>query len=92
MYNILLLFILLVSVVDQFCLITWVTYEIELNPIGKLLIMAGGIPFFAAIKAGGTALTLWLLYKLRHTRFAMPVIIGTALFQAWLLYFLFFGA
>jgi hypothetical protein len=90
MYNTFLLIVLAVAAVDQFCLINYVTYEEELNPIGKLLISIGGVPLFAVAKAGGTAIVTWLLIKFRHAKFAMPVVICMAIFQLWLIYFMLF--
>lgn len=88
MYYILLLFILAVSSIDQYCLINFVTYEDELNPLGKLLIYLGGVPLFACAKAGGTAVVAWLLIKFRKSSWAFTIVATIAMFQLWLLYFM----
>jgi hypothetical protein len=81
----------MVSVVDQYFLIKYVTYEDELNPIGQYLLKQGGIPLFASAKMLGTVLALcWLVHGYhRNIKFTLKIMIGIAVFQLWLLAFLF---
>jgi len=82
--------ILMVSVIDQYLLIKYVTYDDELNPIGKYLLSLGGMPLFASAKTLGTVLALcWLVHGChRNLKFTLKIMIGIAAFQLWLLYFL----
>jgi hypothetical protein len=89
MYNFMMLFVLYVACIDQFCLINYVSYELELNPLGKLLIYLGGVSLFAVAKAGGTAFVAWALTKGQYTFWGPPVVYTIAFLQFVLLCVLF---
>ena len=91
MYNILLFLIILIAAFDQYCLVGYVDYESELNPIGKLLIALGGIELFSAAKLMGVAITIWILATYKHIRVVKIAIWTVAIFQLWLFYFMLFS-
>ena len=83
--------ILVISVIDEYCLLQYVTYENEFNPIGKLLIAIGGIPLFATTKMLGTVVAFALLVHGCHVnfKFTLVILIILALVQLTLLWYLF---
>ena len=86
--------ILSVSSIDQYCLIKYVNYDNELNPIGQYLIQQGGIPLFASVKMFGTTIVASLLvigYNI-NPFVAIKIMIALATFQLWLLWFMFMSS
>ena len=94
-------FIVLVSAVDIF----WSVYlaetllQHEENPIAVKVILAGdhaginGVALLCGLKVIGTFVVLgicrWIYARSR--RIGVPVVLGLAMFQFWLLYYLHFG-
>ena len=94
-------FIVLVSAVDIF----WSVYlsdtllEHEENPVAVRVIIAGdyaginGVALLCGLKGIGTFVVLgicrWICARSR--RIGVPVVLGVAVFQLWLLYYLHFG-
>ena len=80
-----------ISAVDLYWSIVYQSqlYEIELNPLGRLLISMdnGGVSLFMAVKMLGTVAALGVLVVLYHWRqsIAWPVMISIFIFQLLLL-------
>ena len=90
-YGIMWLAIGVISSVDLYWSIVYQSqlYEIELNPLGRLLISMdnGGVSLFMAVKMLGTVAALGVLVVLYHWRqsIAWPVMISIFIFQLLLL-------
>ena len=91
-FEILRLFVILVSALDVYLTVRMRDVLNELNPVGRWLMSldGGDVALFMAFKLIGTCTACWLMgvvYSLRES-IGLCVTTGVALFQLWLMWFL----
>ena len=95
--HIIIFFIVLVSVIDIYWLIynQTIISHVELNPVGQFLILIDGgkVDLFIICKIIGTSICIGVLYNIFKINKRKGFIIAgmVALFQLFLLFFLYFG-
>lgn len=87
-YNLAIFIIIIAAAIDQYYLVAVVTYETELNPVGKYLIYLGGTPLFSAAKLAGCSIAIGLLTLYREHFLAKYAVAALVAFQMWLLWFM----
>ena len=85
-------FIAAVSAYDAYLTALYANNLVEQNPVGRCLIQAGGVPLLLAVKFFGTSVALAALLALyERGRLGVQVVIGVAVCQLLLLWYLEFA-